>query len=123
MDETAFLSDYYNKNKHRGIEIVSLAYEYSTDRERSVKTLRKFQQRFNVQYPMLITGVAINDSMRTEKTLPELTPIKFFPSSAILDKQGKVRKLDTGFNGPATGDHYVQYKKEFEETVNKLLSE
>jgi len=72
---------------------------------------------------MLITGVAINDSMRTEKTLPELTPIKFFPSSAILDKQGKVRKLDTGFNGPATGDHYVQYKKEFEETVNKLLSE
>ena len=123
MDETAFLSDYYNKNKQRGIEIVSLAYEYSTDRERSVKTLKKFQQRFNVQYPMLITGVAINDSLRTEKTLPELTPIKFFPSSAILDKQGKVRKLDTGFNGPATGDHYLQYKKEFEETVNKLLSE
>jgi len=37
MDETAFLSDYYNKNKQKGVEIVSLAYEYSTDRERSVK--------------------------------------------------------------------------------------
>jgi thiol-disulfide isomerase/thioredoxin len=123
MDETAFLSNYYNKNKHRGVEIVSLAYEYSTDRERSVKTLKKFQQRFNVQYPMLITGVTVNDSLRTEKTLPELTPIKFFPSSAILDKKGRVRKLDTGFNGPATGDHYLQYKKEFEEIIDKLLEE
>ena len=123
MDETAFLSDYYNKNRYRGVEIVSLAYEYSTDRERSVKTLKKFQQRFNVQYPMLITGVTVTDSLRTEKTLPELTPIKFFPSSAILDKKGRVRKLDTGFNGPATGDHYLQYKKEFQDTIDRLLSE
>jgi len=123
MDETAFLSSYYNKNKERGFEVVSLAYEYSTDRARSVKTLKKFQQRFNVKYPMLITGVAVNDSLRTEKTLPELTPIKFFPSSAILDKKGMVRKLDTGFNGPGTGDHYLRYKKEFEDTIEKLLAE
>jgi thiol-disulfide isomerase/thioredoxin len=123
MDETAFLSEYYKKNKQRGIEIVSLAYEYSTDRERSLKTLRRCQQRFNVTYPMLITGVSVNDSLRTEKTLPELTQIKFFPSSVIIDKKGKVRKLDTGFNGPGTGEHYLQYKKEFEETVDKLLGE
>jgi peroxiredoxin len=123
MDETAFLSDYYNKNKQRGIEIISLAYEYSTDAERSRKSLQKFQQRFNVQYPILNTGVAVNDSMRTEKTLPQLTAIKFFPSSVILDKKGKVRKLDTGFNGPATGVHYTLYVKEFETTVDKLLHE
>lgn len=123
MDETAFLSEYYNKNKYRGIEIVSLAYEYSTDNARSVKSLRKFQQRFNVQYPMLITGVSVNDSLRTEKTLPELTQIKTFPSSVILDKNGRVRILDTGFNGPGTGEHFIQYKKEFEEAIDKLLSE
>ncbi len=123
MDETAFLSEYYNRNRERGIEIVSLAYEYSTDRQRSVKTLKKFQQRFNVKYPMLITDVAITDSLRTEKTLPEVTPIKSFPSSIVLDKKGRVRKLDTGFNGPGTGDHYIEYKKEFEETINQLLAE
>ncbi|MEO6315050.1 MAG: TlpA disulfide reductase family protein [Chitinophagaceae bacterium] len=123
MDETAFLSSYYTQNKQRGIEVVSLAYEYSTDRARSVKSLKKFQQRFNVQYPMLITDVTVNDSLRTEKTLPELTPIKVFPSSVILDKHGRVRKLDTGFNGPGTGDHYLQYKKEFEATINSLLEE
>ncbi|MES1197947.1 MAG: TlpA disulfide reductase family protein, partial [Chitinophagaceae bacterium] len=99
LDETAFLSDYYNKNRKRGVEIISLAYEYSSDFERSRKSLKKFQQRFNVQYPMLITGVMVSDTLRTEKTLPQLTPIKFFPSSVILDKKGKVRKLDTSFNG------------------------
>jgi len=123
MDETAFLSDYYNKNKQRGVEVIALAYEYSTEWERSVKSLQKFQQRFNVQYTILNTGVAVNDSLRTEKTLPELTPIKFFPSSVIIDKKGKIRKLDTGFNGPGTGTHYTAYKKEFENTINKLLLE
>ena len=123
MDETAFLSDFYNKNRQRGIEIIALAYEYSTDWERSVKSLRKFKDRYNVKYPVLNTEVTVNDSLRTEKTLPELTSIKFFPSSIILDKKGKVRKLDTGFNGPGTGVHYTEYKKEFEQTINDLLME
>ncbi|CAA9476742.1 MAG: putative lipoprotein [uncultured Segetibacter sp.] len=56
MDETAFLSEYYNKNKQRGVEIIALAYEYSTNFERSQKSLKKFQQRFDVQYPVLIWG-------------------------------------------------------------------
>src|SRR5207237_7426925 len=76
MDETAFLSDYYNKNRQRGVEIVALAYEYSTNFERSQKSLAKFQKRFNVQYPVLITWVTVSDSLRTAKTLPQVTPIK-----------------------------------------------
>lgn len=123
MDETAFLSEYYNKNKQRGIEVIALAYEYSTDWERSTRSLKKFKDRYNVQYSILNTEVTVTDSLRTEKTLPELTPIKFFPSSVVLDKKGKVRKLDTGFNGPATGTHYIAYKKEFEETIDGLLKE
>jgi peroxiredoxin len=123
MDETAFLNDYYNNNKNRGVEVIALAYEYTTDWERSVKSLKKFQERFNIQYTILNTGVSVGDSLRTEKTLPELTPVKFFPSSVIIDKTGKIRKLDTGFNGPATGNHYLIYKKEFVELIDKLLKE
>ncbi len=123
MDETAFLSEYYNNNKQRGVEIIALAYEYSTDFERSQKSLKKFQQRFNVQYPVLITGVTVSDTLRTEKTLPQVTPIKVFPSSIIIDKKGKVRKLDTGFFGPGAGGHYETYKKEFYKTIDTLLQE
>lgn len=123
MDETAFLSDYYNDNKDRAVEVISLAYEYSTDFERSVKSVKKFQQRFNVQYPMLITGVSVSDSLRTEKTLPQVTSIKFFPSSIIIDKKGIVRKFDTGFVGPGTGKYFEVYSKAFYAFIEELLNE
>ena len=123
MDETAFLSDYYNKNKQRGIEAVALAYEYSTDFNRSVKSLTKFQQRFNVNYPILVTGVKVSDTLRTEKTLPQVTRIKVFPSTIIIDKKGKVRKFETDFFGPGTGIHYEAFKKEFYATIDELLKE
>lgn len=123
MDETAFLSDYYNKNKQRGIEAVALAYEYSTDFNRSVKSLTKFQQRFNVNYPILVTGVKVSDTLRTEKTLPQVTRIKVFPSTIIIDKKGKVRKFETDFFGPGTGAHYEAFKKEFYATIDELLKE
>jgi peroxiredoxin len=121
MDETAFLSNYYNKNKERGVEIIGLAYEYTTDFERSQKSVRKFQKRFDIQYPLLITGVSVTDTLRTEKTLPQLTSIKAFPSSIILDKTGKVHKIDTDFQGPSTGEYYTAYIKEFEKTIDELL--
>ncbi len=123
MDETAFLSKYYKKNKERGVEVISLAYEYSTDFERSAKSLKKFQQLFKVEYPMLITGVKISDSLRTEKTLPEITPIRFFPTSIIIDRKGKVRKFDTEFVGPGTGTYHEKYVATFNSFIEKLLNE
>ncbi len=123
MDETAFLSNYYRENKNRGVEVIALAYEYSTDFERSAKSLRKFQERFDVQYPMLITGVKVSDSLRTEKTLPQVTPIRFFPSSIIIDKKGVVRKFDTAFVGPGTGKAFEEYSRNFYAYINRLLNE
>lgn len=123
MDETAFLSEYYNRNKHRGVEVIALAYEYSEDPERSKNSIRKFKERFQVQYPLLNTGVTVSDSLRTEKTLPQLTTIKSFPSTIFIDKTGKVAKIHAGFTGPGTGIHYEELKKEFETTINRLLAE
>ena len=62
MDETAFLSEYYNKNNKRGVEVLGLAYEYTTDVKRSTASLRKFQKRFDVKYPLLITPTTVSDS-------------------------------------------------------------
>jgi peroxiredoxin len=121
MDETAFLTDYYKKNKQRGIEIISLAYELSTDFKRSQITLRKFQQRFKVTYPMLVSGVSVSDSLKTEKTIPQLTTIKVFPTTIFIGKDGKVKQFHTGFYGPGSGEHYTEFKKYFSDTVEALL--
>lgn len=121
LDETKFLSDYYNENQDKGIEIVSLAYEYSTDFQRSQKSLRKFQRLLNVKYPMLITGVSVADSLRTEKTLPQITPIKGFPTTIFLDRKGNVREIHSAFYGPGSGKHYEEFKTEFFATVERLM--
>ena len=123
MDETAFLSEYYRNNKVRGVEVVSLAYEYSKDFHRSEKTLRKLQSRYSVEYPMLITGATTIDSLKTEKTLPQLTPIKGFPTTIFIGKDGKVKKIHPGFTGPGTGSHYDEFKLNFETIINELLNE
>ena len=83
----------------------------------------KFQKLFDVQYPMLITGAAAGDDKKTEKTLPQLTAIRSFPLTIFIDKQGNVRTIHTSFYGPGSGEYYTAYKKEFYETVDKLLKE
>jgi thiol-disulfide isomerase/thioredoxin len=123
MDETGFLSEYYNRNKQKGVEVIGLAYERTADFDKSRSSLSRFEKRFNVQYPILITGVTVSDRQRTEKTLPQLTEIKAFPTSIFIDKKGNVRKIYSGFNGPGTGEHYKAFKKEFDDTINALLAE
>lgn len=123
MDEMAFLSDYYKRNRDRGVEIVALAYELSTDPARSEKSLRRFQTKFDVQYPLLITGATASDPERTQKTLPQLTDLKTFPTTIMLDKHGVVREIKTSFYGPGSGEYHTKFKAGFEATVDALLNE
>lgn len=123
MDETAFLSEYYVKNKARGVEVIALAYELSTDQERSRKSLQKFQAQFKVQYPMLSTGVTASDPQRAEKTLPQLTAIKVFPTTVILNKRGVISEISTTYYGPGAGDYHLKYKAHFEYTIDGLLNQ
>lgn len=123
MDETAFLSDYYKQHRNKGVEIIGLAYERTTDFAGAKKALEPFRKRFAVQYPFLVTGVAVSDSLRTEKTLPQLEAIKAFPTTIFIDKKGIIRKIHTGLDGPATGKYYEVFKQEFDEEINTLLKE
>jgi peroxiredoxin len=123
MDETKFMVDYYKKNKQRGIEFLGLAYERTTDFERSKTALAGFQKRLGINYPVLVAAAAVSDPKRTEKTLPQIEPLKGFPTTIFIDKKGNVRKIHTGYDGPATGQHHEAFKKEFEEIVTSLLNE
>ncbi|HXD78869.1 MAG TPA: TlpA disulfide reductase family protein [Puia sp.] len=123
MDETRFLSKFYDEYRNKGVEVVSLAYERSTDFARSAWAVGAFQQRFDVQYPMLITGVAVGDPQRAAKTLPQLDGIHDFPTTIFVGKDGKIARIHTGFNGPGTGEHYQDQQQEFRELADSLLKQ
>ena len=103
--------------------MIALAYERTTDFATSKKNLAAFKSRFQVEYPVLVTGVTVSDTALTEKTLPQIEHINGFPTTIFIDRKGEVRKISTGFNGPGTGEHYEIFKKEFDELVTSLERE
>jgi len=122
MDETAYMVNYYKKYNPRGVEVIGLAYERTTDFARSQKALSQLKSRFDIKYPILITGYTSN-KVETAKSLPMLTKVVGFPTTIIIDKSGDVRKIHTGFSGPGTGEHYTEFISEFEKLTDDLLAE
>lgn len=122
MDETPYLVSYYKKFHSKGVELVGLAYERTTDFAKSKPLIQQVQKKFNVPYPLLITGYTMyhNDPM---KSLPMLADFKGFPTTIIIDKKGDVRKIHTGFSGPGTGKYFTDFVNEFEKLTSDLLAE
>jgi len=118
MDETAYLSKFYERYKNKGVEVVALAYERTKDFEKSKANIEQVKKRFNANYPFLITGFT---NAEASKSLPMLNKVMAFPTTIIIDKKGEVRKIHTGFNGPGTGKHYLAFTQEFEALIDGLV--
>ena len=121
LDEMAFLAPWYDENKDRGVEVIGIAFERKNDFDYAKKALTQLKNRFNASYPLLFGGEVGKESVAG--VLPELNNFSSYPTSIFIDKQGKVRKIHTGFNGPATGLFYDEYIKDFNTLVDTLLNE
>lgn len=121
MDETKFLGPWYDENKDRGIEIIGLAFENKDDFGYASARVKKMVEKMGVHYQVVIAGT--DDKERRAEALPMLNAIVAFPTTIFIGRDGEVKKIHTGFNGPGTGIYYEQFKEEFNETVNRLLSE
>jgi len=121
MDETKFLVPWYNENAKRGVEILGLAYERKDDFAYASERVKKAVQKMNIPYSFVIAGV--NDTEKASQTLPMLSKVLGFPTTIIIGKDGKVKYIHTGFEGPGTGIYYEQFKERFNQIINELLSE
>jgi len=123
LDESKFLSSYYTQHKNKGIAIVALAFEVAKTNEMAFKGIDRLQQRIGIDYPILLAQVGSEDKHLAQQKLPMLNHIISFPTTLFIDKKGRVRKIHTGFNGPATGLKYIEFKNEFDTFVSQLLHE
>jgi peroxiredoxin len=120
-DEAAFLAPLYKDYRNKGLEIVSLQFEHFGDFERAAQATQRFRQHYGIEYTTLIAGVSDKDE--AAKKLPMLKSFVAFPTTVFIDRKGNVRKIHTGYTGPATGDHYVQFVNEVKTTLDQLLAE
>jgi thiol-disulfide isomerase/thioredoxin len=123
MDETRFLSKIYNERQLPDVEMVALAYELSPNFSRSANSLRKFQQKYGVLYPMLITGVTSSDPQKGPKTIPALGEVRYFPTLLFVDKKGMLRFIHEGFYGPGAPDQFEAFQREFDDILRALRNE
>ncbi len=119
-DETRFLSNYLKQNKNDDLKVIGLAYEKHKDKEKANAAIKRFKKRFDIEYEVVHAGE--NSKTEAAKTLPMLNHILSYPTMIFIDKKGAVRKIHTGFAGPATSE-FPAFEEEFDTFVKELLAE
>lgn len=118
-DASDYLADLYRRMHSRGLSVVGLAFELTGDLKRDTEQVKTFAGLHKVEYPLLIAGVS--DREKASAALPMLEELRAYPTLIVLDREGKVRAVYTGFSGPATGDAYKAFQIKFESLIEELL--
>jgi thiol-disulfide isomerase/thioredoxin len=123
LDESKFLVNYLKENPTKKIEVIALAFEVAKTREIAFKRIKRLKERVGIKYPVILAQYgSLADKKLAQQKLPWLNHLISYPTTIFIDKKGKVRKIHTGFNGPATGKKYKDFKQEFETFMNVLVN-
>jgi thiol-disulfide isomerase/thioredoxin len=121
IDETNLLSALKEKYGPQGLEIIALGFEVGTDSKKQRSRLKKFVKDLEVNYPVYLAGTSSKEAAAT--FFPMLNGIMSFPTSILVDRQGKIIAIHTGFSGPATGTAYTELVEKFKQEIEGALYE
>ena len=117
MDETRYYKELYTKYHAQGLEIISVGYEVGENFEDFSKKIKLLKERLDLNFTFLV-GVSASKNLASEQ-FSMLNEVISFPTSIFIGKDGTVKRVHTGFNGPGTGSYYNEYV----EKTNKLIEE
>lgn len=120
-DASAYLAELDERYRGKGLIVVGLAFEYDDDLARSVSLVKRFAERHQARYEMLVAGTT--DKERIAKLLPFLAEFKAYPTLVLIDRSNRVRAIYSGFAGPATGEDHLRLRKTMESIIEELLAE
>jgi len=117
MDEDRVLDQYYREFEG-AIDVYGLSYEYSGTMEKATAAVQKMERDLGTSFPMVI---ATYNAQQDRNAVLPLEQIRSYPTSIMLDHQGNVVKIHTGFYGPSTKE-YEAYVKETREELEALVA-
>lgn len=121
VDESQMLQEFVDKYGDDGLRVIGVAFERHPTAERAVAALERFRDHLGLRYPICYAG-STKKEVVAEK-LPFLDRVMSFPTSITIGRDGKVRRIHTGFYGPGTGAHYTAFKQETAQFLQELLAE
>jgi len=121
IDESKYLSQL--SRKYKDISIVSIAFEYAKEKNQAINNLKKIKKNLNIEYDLLLGGYGNTDKKLVLEKFNSLDKLISYPTLVVMDKNKIVRKIHTGFNGPATANAYEKFKYNFEEFLKLLIAE
>jgi thiol-disulfide isomerase/thioredoxin len=121
IDEAHFFKKVREKYGKDKLEIIAVCYEVSEAEEKRREAVQKMINQNQFDFTFLVAGKA-NKTLANQH-FPMLNHVMSFPTTLYLDKKGEVRKIYTGFYGPATGVYYEKYSKETFDLLEQMLGE
>jgi thiol-disulfide isomerase/thioredoxin len=117
QDEAPFLESLYRKYHNRGLEIVELSFEESSQLQNPAR-LKAVIQRYGITYPVLIAGTP---DQLNEK-FPDVENLNCWPTTFFIGRDGLVKAVHTGYAGPATGKDNRELENETTAQVERILA-
>ena len=117
QDEAPFLEELYRKYHSRGLEIVELSFEESSQLQNPVR-LKAVIQRYGITYHVLVAGTPDQLNER----FPDVANLNCWPTTFFVAKDGLVKSVHTGYAGPATGGDNHELESEMTAEVERLLA-
>lgn len=121
LDETQYYKELYNNYHSAGLEIISIGYETGATFEEYAANILRLKNKLNLEFTFLVGGPA-NKNTASEQ-FKMLNEVISFPTSIFIGRDGEVKRVHTGFNGPGTGSYYREYVQKTNSLIESLLAD
>jgi thiol-disulfide isomerase/thioredoxin len=121
MDETKYYTELYNKYHDQGLEIISIGYEAPDSFEEQAAKIKRLKERYNLHFTFLVGGKA--NKGKASQDFAMLNEVISFPTTIFIGRDGMVKRIHTGFNGPGTGSYYTEYVEKTNALIESLLAQ
>ena len=120
LDETQYYKTLYENYHDQGLEIISICYETGNSFDDYVANIKRLQSKLDLNFTFLVGGAA-NKGLASEH-FKMLNEVISFPTSIFIGRDGIVKRVHTGFNGPGTGEYYKEYVEKTNALIESLLT-
>jgi thiol-disulfide isomerase/thioredoxin len=117
-DETRLLKEL--SQEFPGVQLMGVAFERAAETAVQKQRVNRYVNQLAVPYPVYLGGTASKSAIKQQLTW--LSDFISYPTLVFLNEELEIVSIHTGFNGPATGEQYLETVRDIRRGFEKLQS-